>query len=160
MCEDSYTCIYGVIDKVLIFLKFAVVSTGSLLSKAFRRALCVLQQVVAMDMDSKPTIEETVLVGDDMMMGPHSPLILPEIASHVLEGLQINDIEPFCQDEIAIYRQCAERRTKLKKDAASWNQKQHCWRAAAMYSASVEDCATVACFLEAHVNIHDPSEKV
>lgn len=25
-------------------------------------------------------------------------------------GLQINDIEPFCQDEIALYRQCAEKR--------------------------------------------------
>ena len=28
-------------------------------------------------------------------------------------GLQINDIEPFCQDEIALYRQCAERRVRL-----------------------------------------------
>ncbi|KAJ6346306.1 hypothetical protein OIU78_008856 [Salix suchowensis] len=26
--------------------------------------------------------------------------------------LQINDIEPFCQDELALYRQCAERRDK------------------------------------------------
>jgi len=25
-------------------------------------------------------------------------------------GLQINDIEPFCQDELALYRQCAEKR--------------------------------------------------
>ncbi|KAI5666604.1 hypothetical protein M9H77_16457 [Catharanthus roseus] len=76
--------------------------------------------------DSQPTMEETILVGDDLMMGPPSPLIPPEIASHVLEGvdmcdgilrnlflcLQINDIEPFCQDEIALYRQCAERRDK------------------------------------------------
>ncbi|CAM8942739.1 unnamed protein product [Rhodiola kirilowii] len=56
--------------------------------------------------------------------GPPSPLIPPEIASHVLEGvnlcdgilrnlflcLQINDIEPFCQDELVLYRQCAEKR--------------------------------------------------
>lgn len=28
-------------------------------------------------------------------------------------GLQINDIEPFCQDEIALYRQCAERRVRM-----------------------------------------------
>lgn len=77
-----------------------------------------------MDVDSQQTMEETILVGDDLMMGPPSPLIPPEIASHVLEGvdlcdgilrnlflcLQINDIEPFCQDEIALYRQCAERR--------------------------------------------------
>lgn len=121
--------------------------------------------------DSQPTMEETILVGDDLMMGPPSPLIPPEIASHVLEGvdicdgilrnlflckysslnftwfcqglvcasnsrwifififrallmlvivtvwyyfigLQINDIEPFCQDEIALYRQCAERRVR------------------------------------------------
>ncbi|XP_065865243.1 uncharacterized protein [Euphorbia lathyris] len=29
-----------------------------------------------------------------------------------MDGLQINDIEPFCQDELALYRQCAERRDK------------------------------------------------
>ncbi|GMG98465.1 hypothetical protein Nepgr_000305 [Nepenthes gracilis] len=79
-----------------------------------------------MDVDSQPTMEETILVGDDLMFGPPSPLIPPEIASHVLEGvdlcdgllrnlflcLQVNDIEPFCQDEIVLYRQCAERRDK------------------------------------------------
>ncbi|KAG1330989.1 hypothetical protein COCNU_02G009570 [Cocos nucifera] len=73
-----------------------------------------------------PTMEETILVGDDLMLGPPSPIIPPEIASHVLEGvdlcdgilrnlflyLQINDIEPFCQDEIVLYRQCAEKRDK------------------------------------------------
>uniref|UniRef100_A0A6V7QXY6 DUF7803 domain-containing protein n=1 Tax=Ananas comosus var. bracteatus TaxID=296719 RepID=A0A6V7QXY6_ANACO len=76
--------------------------------------------------DSQPTMEETILVGDDLMLGPPSPLIPQEIASHVLEGvdlcdgilrnlflcLQINDIEPFCQDEIVLYRQCAEKRDK------------------------------------------------
>ncbi|XP_004490305.1 uncharacterized protein [Cicer arietinum] len=79
-----------------------------------------------MDVDSQPTMEETILVGDDLMMGPPSPVVPPEIASHVLQGvdlcdgilrnlflcLQINDIEPFCQDEIALYKQCAERRDK------------------------------------------------
>ncbi|XP_022143937.1 uncharacterized protein LOC111013729 [Momordica charantia] len=79
-----------------------------------------------MDVDSQPTMEETILVGDDLMMGPPSPIIPPEIASHVLEGvdlcdgilrnlflcLQINDIEPFCQDEIAVYRRCAEKRDR------------------------------------------------
>lgn len=79
-----------------------------------------------MDVDSQPTMEETILVGDDLMTGPPSPIIPPEIAPYVLEGvnlcdgllrnlflcLQINDIEPFCQDEIAVYRQCAERRDK------------------------------------------------
>ncbi|WMV55898.1 hypothetical protein MTR67_049283 [Solanum verrucosum] len=79
-----------------------------------------------LNVDSQQTMEETILVGDDLMMGPPSPVIPPEIASHVLEGvdlcdgilrnlflcLQINDIEPFCQDEIALYRQCAERRDK------------------------------------------------
>ncbi|XP_078157238.1 uncharacterized protein LOC144553041 [Carex rostrata] len=79
-----------------------------------------------MDVDSQTTMEETILVGDDLMLGPPSPIIPPEIASHVLEGvdicdgilknlflcLQINDIEPFCQDEIVLYRQCAEKRDK------------------------------------------------
>lgn len=79
-----------------------------------------------MDVDSQPTMEETILVGDDLMMGPPSPIIPPEIASHVLEGvelcdgllrnlflcLQINDIEPFCQDEIVLYRECAEKRDR------------------------------------------------
>lgn len=82
--------------------------------------------LATMDVDSQPTMEETILVGDDLMMGPPSPVIPPEIASHVVEGvdlcdgllrnlflcLQINDIEPFCQDEIAIYQQCAEKRDK------------------------------------------------
>ncbi|XP_014498069.1 uncharacterized protein LOC106759421 [Vigna radiata var. radiata] len=79
-----------------------------------------------MDVDSQPTMDETILVGDDLMTGPPSPVVPPEIASHVLQGvdlcdgllrnlflcLQINDIEPFCQDEIALYKQCAERRDK------------------------------------------------
>lgn len=41
--------------------------------------------------DSQPTMEETILVGDDLMMGPPSPLIPPEIASHVLEGVDLCD---------------------------------------------------------------------
>ncbi|KAK9274807.1 hypothetical protein L1049_022059 [Liquidambar formosana] len=44
-----------------------------------------------MDVDSQPTMEETILVGDDLMIGPPSPLILPEIASHVLEGVDLCD---------------------------------------------------------------------
>ncbi|KAB2041951.1 hypothetical protein ES319_D02G183100v1 [Gossypium barbadense] len=67
--------------------------------------------------DSQPTMEETILVGDDLMMGPPSSVILQEITSHVLEGvelcLQINDMEPFCQDELALYRQCAEKRVRF-----------------------------------------------
>ncbi|KAM6547903.1 hypothetical protein CsatB_030012 [Cannabis sativa] len=31
--------------------------------------------------------------------------------------------------------------------------------AAAIYSASADDCATVACFFDAHENIPDPSVK-
>ncbi|NP_001130230.1 uncharacterized protein LOC100191324 [Zea mays] len=79
-----------------------------------------------MDVDKQETMEETILVGDDLMRGPPSPVIPKEIASHVLEDvelcdgilknlflcLQINDIEPFCQDEIVLYRQCAEKRDK------------------------------------------------
>lgn len=36
-------------------------------------------------------MEETILVGDDLMMGPPSPIIPPEIASHVLEGVELCD---------------------------------------------------------------------
>ncbi|KAL9677169.1 hypothetical protein QQ045_005397 [Rhodiola kirilowii] len=36
--------------------------------------------------DSQPMMEETILVGDYIMLGPPSPLIPPEIASHVLNG--------------------------------------------------------------------------
>lgn len=36
-------------------------------------------------------MEETILVGEDLMMGPPSPLIPPEIASHVLEGVDLCD---------------------------------------------------------------------
>ncbi|KAM5584431.1 hypothetical protein ABKV19_004017 [Rosa sericea] len=83
-------------------------------------------------------MEETILVGDDLMMGPPSPIIPPEIASHVLEGvdlcdgilknlflcLQINDIEPFCQDELAMYKQCAEKRDReLRKRIQDSEQK-------------------------------------
>lgn len=41
--------------------------------------------------DSQPTMEETILVGDDLMTGPPSPIIPPEIASHVLEGVELCD---------------------------------------------------------------------
>lgn len=36
-------------------------------------------------------IEETLLVGDDLMKGPPSPIIPPEIASHVTEGVELCD---------------------------------------------------------------------
>ncbi|XP_066168132.1 uncharacterized protein [Oryza sativa Japonica Group] len=71
-----------------------------------------------MDVDKQETMEETILTGDDLMREPPSPAIPKEIASHVLQGvepcdgLQINDIEPFCQDEIVFYRQCAAKRDK------------------------------------------------
>ncbi|CAH9112060.1 unnamed protein product [Cuscuta europaea] len=79
-----------------------------------------------MDVDAEPTMDETILIDEDLMVGPPSPIIPPEIASHVLEGidtcdgllrnlflcLQVNDIEPFCQDEIIMYQQCAEKRDK------------------------------------------------
>ena len=32
--------------------------------------------------------EETILTGDDLMMGPPSPVVPPELASHVLDGLE------------------------------------------------------------------------
>ncbi|WOK96818.1 hypothetical protein Cni_G05526 [Canna indica] len=80
--------------------------------------------VYLVSVDSQSTMEETVMVGDDLMLGPPSPIIPPEIASHVLSGLdlcdgllrnpflclQINDIEPFCQDEIVLYQECVAKR--------------------------------------------------
>ncbi|KAM1872908.1 hypothetical protein ACFX13_006808 [Malus domestica] len=95
----------------------------------FGLGLCswkVTNKKAAMDVDSQPSMEETIMVGDDLMTGPPSPVIPPEIASHVLEGvdlcdgvlrnlflcLQINDIEPFCQDELVMYKQCAEKRDR------------------------------------------------
>ncbi|KAG0577637.1 hypothetical protein M758_5G161800 [Ceratodon purpureus] len=74
--------------------------------------------------------EETILTGDDLMMGPPSPFVPPELASHVLDGvescstslrrlfhcLHVNDIEPFCQDHIILYRRCSEQRdTEIRK---------------------------------------------
>ncbi len=32
--------------------------------------------------------EETILTGDDLMLGPPSPVVPPEVASHVLDGLE------------------------------------------------------------------------
>ncbi|KAK9723871.1 hypothetical protein RND81_05G031200 [Saponaria officinalis] len=79
-----------------------------------------------MDVDSQQTMEETILFGDDLMMGPPSHVIPQEISSYMLEDvelcdglprnmfrcLQINNIEPFRQDEIVMYRHCVERRDK------------------------------------------------
>jgi hypothetical protein len=37
-------------------------------------------------------------------------------------GLQINDIEPFCQDEIVLYQQCVEKRVSCvnPSEAVAW----------------------------------------
>ncbi|KAL6013072.1 hypothetical protein ACLOJK_003562 [Asimina triloba] len=55
------------------------------------REWCWSLEGAAMDVDSQPSMEETILVGDDLMLGPPSPLIPPEIASHVLEGVDVCD---------------------------------------------------------------------
>ncbi|RZC65294.1 hypothetical protein C5167_008988 [Papaver somniferum] len=39
----------------------------------------------------EPSMDETILVGDDLMTVPSSPIIPPEIASHVLEGIETCD---------------------------------------------------------------------
>jgi hypothetical protein len=41
--------------------------------------------------DKQETMEETILVGDDLMRGPPSPVVPQEIASHVLEGVELCD---------------------------------------------------------------------
>lgn len=80
------------------------VGTEELSSSAFGYSLEVLEPLLSsawqrlclfclswVSVDSKPMMEETILVGDDLMMGPPSPLIPPEIASHVLEGVELCD---------------------------------------------------------------------
>lgn len=61
--------------------------------------------------DSQPTMEETILVGDDLMTGPASPVIPPEIASHVLEGVDICDGKLrnlfLCKDLLALNFCCS-----------------------------------------------------
>ncbi|XP_048604969.1 uncharacterized protein LOC125582352 [Brassica napus] len=39
--------------------------------------------------------------------------LIPDNNSDELDCLRINDFEPFCQDELALYRQCAENRDKV-----------------------------------------------
>jgi hypothetical protein len=41
--------------------------------------------------DNQETMEATILVGDDLMRGLPSPVIPKEIASHVLEGVELCD---------------------------------------------------------------------
>ncbi|KAL3680013.1 hypothetical protein R1sor_022969 [Riccia sorocarpa] len=83
-----------------------------------------------MDTDAQEQIEEVILTGDDLMTGPPSPLIPADIAPHVLSGMELcsanlrklfeclhkNDIEPFCQDEILMYRRCAQARDTALRD--------------------------------------------
>lgn len=38
--------------------------------------------------DKQETMEETILIGDDLMREPPSPVIPKEIASHVLQGVE------------------------------------------------------------------------
>jgi hypothetical protein len=40
---------------------------------------------------NQETMEATILVGDDLMRGLPSPVIPKEIASHVLEGVELCD---------------------------------------------------------------------
>ena len=46
---------------------------------------------IFLTVDKQETMEETILVGDDLMRGPPSPVIPKEIASHVLEGVELCD---------------------------------------------------------------------
>lgn len=55
--------------------------------KAFNFCVYFLVYLV----DSQEGMEETILVGDDLMTGPPSPIIPPEIAAHVLEGVNMCD---------------------------------------------------------------------
>lgn len=50
-----------------------------------------LRMTIFLTVDKQETMEETILVGDDLMRGPPSPVIPKEIASHVLEGVELCD---------------------------------------------------------------------
>ncbi|CAM6106018.1 unnamed protein product [Calypogeia fissa] len=77
-----------------------------------------------MDTDAQEATEETIFTGDDLMTGPPAPLVPPELAPQILDGVELcsshlrklfeclhkNDIEPFCQDEIVIYHRCSQNR--------------------------------------------------
>ena len=80
-----------------------IVSTSALLNPT---AVCSLQlcgmiiasvscgqflMTIFLTVDKQETMEETILVGDDLMRGPPSPVIPKEIASHVLEGVELCD---------------------------------------------------------------------
>eukprot|EP00271_Cylindrocystis_brebissonii_P008461 TRINITY_DN22790_c0_g1_i1.p1 TRINITY_DN22790_c0_g1~~TRINITY_DN22790_c0_g1_i1.p1 ORF type:complete len:169 (-),score=35.88 TRINITY_DN22790_c0_g1_i1:187-693(-) len=68
--------------------------------------------------------EETILTADDLMKGLPSPVLPVELAPQVLQGvdtcaeklnllfrcLQRYSIEPFCQDEIILFRRCSQAR--------------------------------------------------
>jgi len=66
--------------------------------------------------------EEIILTGDDLMTTLPSPVVPPELAPRVLtpglelcarelralfQCLHVNEVEPFCQDHILVYRRCA-----------------------------------------------------
>lgn len=71
--------------------------------------------------------EETILTGEDLMLGPPSPRIPPELATDMLKGMRIcaeelrtffqclheHEVEPFCQDEIIQFRKCSQERDQL-----------------------------------------------
>lgn len=74
--------------------------------------------------------EEVILTSDDLITGPPSPVLPPDLAAKVLEGvdtcadklrslfecLQVNEVEPFCQDNIIAFRRCAQNRdSKLRQ---------------------------------------------
>lgn len=54
-------------------------------------SMLILPMFGGVSVDSATTMEETVLVGDDLMLGPPSPIIPQEIASHVLEDVDLCD---------------------------------------------------------------------
>lgn len=68
--------------------------------------------------------EEVILTGEDLMTGPPSPVLPPELAPGVLDGVEscseslktlfhclfVNDVEPFCQDQILHFKRCSQQR--------------------------------------------------
>ncbi|GAQ82876.1 hypothetical protein KFL_001270180 [Klebsormidium nitens] len=70
-------------------------------------------------------VEEAIMTGDDLMVGPPAPLLPADLAPQILEGVDVcqrplrrlykclyenADAEPFCQNEILLSGRCFQKR--------------------------------------------------
>lgn len=53
------------------------------------RAFSVPTKFRTMDTDSQEATEETIFTGEDLMSGPPSPVVPPELAPQILDGVEL-----------------------------------------------------------------------